>query len=87
MVVAVRGAIQIESNKGDAIKASVIKLVERVVKDNSIGEDDIVSILFSQTTDITEMNPAPALRETGYASVPLFFVANVEYRTRVYQLS
>ncbi len=79
MVLAVRGATQVKSNTSEEIKTSVIELVERIMKDNKIAEEDIVSIIFSLTADITEINPATALRETGYAAVPLFCSQEPEY--------
>ena len=79
MVRAVRGAIQIDDNKASSIEHSVTRLVEEVLLQNSIPETDIISIIFSQTRDITAFNPAAALRKKGYALVPLFCTQEPEY--------
>jgi len=79
MTLAVRGAIQVRANEIGPIKNAVLKLIETVVSENSIAESDIVSIIFSLTNDITALNPATALRETGFASVPLFCAQEPEY--------
>ena len=79
MVTAVRGAIQIEADDSSLISRSVVKLIETIVAENKIAEGDIVSIMFSQTKDITAINPATALRETGFAGVPLFCSQEPEY--------
>jgi chorismate mutase len=47
-----------------------------ILKQNAIQENDIVSVLFSVTNDLTVLNPATALRKAGLAqSVPLFACA------------
>lgn len=79
MVMAVRGAIQVQSNQRESITDSVVKLVENMVRENAISEDEIISIMFSQTKDLNAMNPATALRETGFARVPLFCCQEPEY--------
>lgn len=79
MMMAVRGAVQVESNNPGPIKESVVRLIKEIAELNDIGEDDIVSIVFSQTKDITTLNPATALRETGFAHVPLFCTQEPDY--------
>ena len=79
MVMAVRGAIQVKSNTAEAIETSVVKLIETMVTKNVLSEGDIVSILFSQTKDLNALNPATALRRTGFSRVPLFCTQEPEY--------
>ena len=51
----------------------VPQLYCEILTQNAIQENDIVSVLFSVTNDLTAMNPATALRKAGLAqSVPLF---------------
>ena len=48
-------------------------LYSTILEKNDISETDIVSIQFTTTPDLTKLNPAAALRKSGYASdVPLF---------------
>ena len=79
MIMAVRGAIKVAENKSYSIQESVKKLIEGLARENSFIEDDVVSLIFSQTKDITAINPATALRDTGFAGVPLFCVQEPEY--------
>lgn len=79
MVMAVRGAIQVQSNQRESITDSVVKLIEKMVSENEIPEDEIISIVFSQTKDLNTMNPATALRETGFSRVPLFCCQEPDY--------
>lgn len=71
MVKAVRGAVMVE-NTETSIRQWVTRLLSGIVGTNALAESDIVSIIFSQTTDIDALNPATALRSAGFSSVPLF---------------
>ncbi len=79
MVMAVRGAIKVADNSRDSIKESVKKLIESLAHENAFVEDDVVSMIFSLTKDVTALNPATALRETGFAGAPLFCSQEPEY--------
>ena len=72
MIRAVRGAIQIEKDKAEAIYHGVTTLVARVMTDNGIEESAIISLQFTITRDLKALNPACALREIGFSQVPLF---------------
>lgn len=80
MVVAVRGAIQVSDNDADAIRSAGLRLLRSVLDVNGVTREDIISIVFSLTPDLTRANPATAARGDGFAEVPLFCVqeANVE---------
>ena len=71
---AVRGAIQVSSNDADAIRTAGLKVLETVLVSNGVAREDIVSIIFSMTPDLTRANPATAARSAGYAETPLFCV-------------
>jgi len=69
---AVRGAVCCENSK-ESIMNCVPQLYREILNKNAIQENDIVSVLFSVTNDLTVLNPATALRKAGLArSVPLF---------------
>ncbi len=72
MTRAVRGAIQVGGNTGGEIEAGTIRLVRAVLSANRIAENQLVSILFSVTGDLTAANPATGLRRTGFSATPLF---------------
>lgn len=69
---AVRGAIQIDKNREKFIDDGVIRLVRTIIENNEIDSNNIISIIFSQTKDITAKNPAAALRKIGFIDTPLF---------------
>ena len=78
MIRAVRGAVGIERNDQQEIHAGAHRLVLEILNRNKIGEQQIVSILFSVTKDLTKGNPATGLRSYGFADTPLFCVQEAD---------
>ena len=72
MTRAVRGAIQVGENSRRAIEDGTVKLVNEVLRANTIQEQQIVSIIFSVTEDLRAANPATSIRREGFATTPLF---------------
>lgn len=72
MVKAVRGAVSLDKNTEEELLNKVDILFNKVLIKNNIKIDSIVSIIFSQTPDIT-FNPAKALRiSNNLTETPLF---------------
>lgn len=68
---AVRGATTVDADTPDAISERVVALLEQILERNGLGEDDIISILFTATEDIVSTFPATAARSMGLGAVPL----------------
>ena len=72
---AFRGAVCVE-NKAESITENVCLMCRELFSRNNIKADDIVSLQFSITDDITVLNPATALRKGNpgldVSQVPLF---------------
>lgn len=60
----IRGATCTENNIED-IKKNVGLMCSEIFKENNLSPSDIVSIQFTVTDDLTECNPAAALRRSG----------------------
>lgn len=67
----VRGAITVETNSREAILAATSKLLEKMVAANNIQRQEMVSIIFTTTSDLDQEYPAVAARQLGYVNVPL----------------
>ena len=72
VVKAVRGAVKLDEDSRESAEQWILQMMKELVGRNSIGEREIVSILFSQTKDIKRINPASILRLMGFAGTPLF---------------
>ncbi len=68
---AIRGAIQVDSNDRDEILAGVSELVTEVLHRNDVDREDLISIVFTATPDLTAEFPAYAARLMGLTDVPL----------------
>jgi chorismate mutase len=80
MIQAVRGAIQCGEDSQTEIARQTNKLVTAIIEENGIAVEDIVSIQFTQTTDLLELNCAAGLRRYGFSDVPLFCSQEPECR-------
>ena len=67
----IRGAITVKMNEKDAIVFATEMLLEKMVSINKVRVDDIASIIFSVTPDLTKEFPAIAAREMGWLYTPL----------------
>jgi len=84
MVKAVRGAISVDRNTHNSMIEAVFQLITSLSDKNEIEEQDIISIIFSQTKDLDIANPAAALRKSGkFADVPLFCTSEPEYENSI----
>ena len=68
---AVRGAITVEQDSAEAIHDGTSELLREVLGRNALTADDLVSIIFTATPDLTSEFPAVAAREMGLSGVPL----------------
>lgn len=67
----VRGATTIDEDSAEAIWSATRELLERVVQANEIDEDDVASVIFTTTPDLTAAYPAKAARDMGWTQVAL----------------
>ncbi|WP_181782199.1 chorismate mutase [Pseudonocardia pini] len=74
---AVRGAIQVDDDSREAILEGSAELVTAVLKRNDLSSDDVISILFTSTPDLTAEFPAYAARLLGLTDVPLMGAVEV----------
>ena len=68
---ALRGATTCDANTHDEIGEKTRQLVSEVLARNGIEHDDLVSIIFTATDDLTAEFPATAARALGLGDVPL----------------
>ena len=63
---ALRGAVQCENNHDDIVN-QISLMYDDLLCANNLREDDIVSVIFSVTSDLDALNPSTALRKSGRA--------------------
>jgi chorismate mutase len=70
-LLALRGAITCDDNSKAEIDEKTQRLVKEMLARNAIDHDEIVSIFFTATDDLTAEFPAAAARMLGLGDVPL----------------
>jgi chorismate mutase len=68
---ALRGATTVDADTADQVHERVGALVREMLDRNAVGHDDVISILFTATEDVTSVFPAAAARAIGLGDVPL----------------
>ena len=68
---AARGAIKVEEDAPACVLDATERLVRAMLDANGVTGDDLISMLFTVTDDITSVFPAEAVRRMGLGSVPL----------------
>ena len=70
-LLALRGATTCDEDSKNEIEVKTQALVAAMLERNSIEHDDLVSIMFTATDDLTAEFPATAARALGLGDVPL----------------
>lgn len=68
---AIRGATTVESNTAEDILEATDELLQTILALNDVAPDDMVSIIFTTTTDLNATFPAVAARSMGLDQIPL----------------
>ena len=75
---ALRGAITVDRNDADAILEATHELVSEVMGRNALEVGDLVSCIFTSTSDLDAEFPAVAARRMGLSNVPLLCAREIE---------
>jgi len=68
---AIRGAVQVDADDRESILDGTAELVTEVMTRNDLVTDNVISVIFTATPDITAEFPALAARKIGFHDVPL----------------
>jgi chorismate mutase len=77
-VLAIRGAIQVDADDRDQILEATAELVTEVMTRNALTTDDVISVIFTATPDLTAEFPALAARKLGFHEVPLLCASEID---------
>lgn len=77
-IYAIRGATQAEANLRECVLESTTELVTEVMTRNELSTDDVISVLFTTTSDLTAEFPAAAARKVGFDDVPLMCAGEID---------
>ncbi len=77
---ALRGATTIDEDTPEQVRSRTQALVRALLEANSLGAEDLVSMIFTVTADVVSAFPATAARELGLDDVPLLGAVEASVR-------
>jgi len=72
-----RGASSCTANTVEEITDVTQELLLAMLERNDVSHDDVVSVLFTTTTDLTATFPATAARGVGFGDIPLLCASEI----------
>ena len=78
LVRALRGATTVERNDAEDIAVATRELLTSMIEANDIDVEDIISVLFTTSPDLTAAFPAAAARGIGFQTVPLMCASEID---------
>ena len=75
---ALRGATTLEHDEREHVLERTQELIEQLFVRNGLTEEDLISIVFTATSDVTSAFPAEAARIAGITHVPLLCARELE---------
>ena len=74
---AVRGATQVDRDDRQEILDATTELLTTVLERNGLTQEDLISVVFTATPDLTAEFPAYAARQMGFVDVPLLCASEI----------
>lgn len=75
---ALRGATTIDEDTSEEVSKYTKELLVQMLARNEVEKENIISILFTSTSDIHSAFPAAAARELGLGDVPLMCAGELD---------
>lgn len=77
MVRAIRGAITVDNNDKNEIFDATKILLNKMIEENDLVHEDLISMVFTLTPDLNACFPAAMAREMGFTDVPLMCMSEI----------
>ena len=78
LVRALRGATTVSANDAEEIATATRELLIAMLEGNDVEVDDVISVLFTTSPDLTAAFPAAAARGIGFETVPLMCASEID---------
>jgi chorismate mutase len=75
---ALRGATTVDADTPEQVTERTCALLAAMLERNGVEREDLISILFTTTPDVTSMFPATAARAMGLGDVPLLCASEID---------
>jgi chorismate mutase len=78
LVRALRGATTVGANDAEEIATATRELLTGMLVSNDVDVEDVISVLFTTSPDLTAAFPATAARGIGFETVPLMCASEID---------
>lgn len=78
-----RGATTVAADTVEDVMEATEELLEAMLERNAVERDDLVTIIFTATPDITSEFPAAAARSIGISDVPLLCACEMDVKDAI----
>ena len=75
---ALRGATTARADEAEAIVGATERLLSEMIERNGVAPEDLVSMIFTTTADLSAEFPAAAARRLGLSAVPLLCAREID---------
>ncbi|MCA1727352.1 MAG: chorismate mutase [Actinobacteria bacterium] len=75
---AARGAITVERDEARVVLDATARLLQEMIATNAVEADEVVSIFFTMTGDLSSAFPAEAAREAGLTQTALLCAREID---------
>lgn len=75
-----RGATSVPDDTKDKIVEATAELLQEMLRRNALEKDDLVTIIFTATPDLTSEFPAAAARQIGISDIPLLCASEINVK-------
>lgn len=73
-----RGATSVEADTKQNIVDATAELLREMLSRNDLSHDDLITIIFTATPDLTSEFPAAAARKIGISDIPLLCASEID---------
>ena len=74
----VRGSTSCSKDTPEQITEATQELLAAMMERNALEHDDVISIVFTTTTDLTSAFPATGARGIGFGDIPLLCASEID---------
>ena len=75
-----RGATTVAEDSSEEVMKATAELLREMMERNGVTRDDLVTIIFTATPDITSEFPAAAARSIGISDIPLLCAREIDVK-------
>lgn len=76
----IRGAITVKENDKNIMLNAVKVLINKIIENNNLEDEEIISFIFSTTDDLDQVYPGQAVREMGYTKTSIMCLQEMKVK-------